>query len=475
MRKISLLLVSLLLLTAGYVLAQSAGEDTIGDPFYPGLGNGGYDAQHYTLDLDVNMRANDIDGVVMMQARATQALSVFNLDFQGFRIGKIVVDGEPATFERAGRELSITPAVAIAEGADFSVTVSYAGDPEANVMGSFSEGWANYGRGVFVASEPAGAARWYPVNDHPLDKATYDLTITVDQPYVVASNGILMDTITEGDQTTYVWRNDELTASYLVGVYIAEYEVRTDESASGVPIRNYFPVALADDGEATFAAQADMIDYFETVFGPYPFKVYGAVVADTNLSFALEIQTISLFGRDIITANTGRRSPDGAQGIIAHELAHQWFGDSVSLSTWEDIWLNEGFASYAQALWIEHTQSVEVRDVMLRNWYAIISNPRLIERGTAAPGSPPRLALFNSSVYLRGGLTLHALRLAVGDTVFFEILRTYTARYAYSNVTTADFIALAEEVSGQPLADLFQVWLYEDEVPAMPALDAANP
>lgn len=474
MRKILIVLLALLALTAGAVIAQeaaqTAGSDTIGDDFYPRLGNGGYDTLHYTLDIDVNMRSNIIDGITTIEAEATQDLSAFNLDFYGFTIGKITVNGEVAEHNRRGRELTITPVEPIAEGETFTVRVSYAGEPPESERLGFSGGWANYTRGVFVASEPAGAALWYPVNDHPLDKATYTVTVTVPEPYTVVSNGFLTEVVEEDDATTYTWENDDLTASYLVTVQIAEFEERTDQTASGLPIRNYFPVALADDGEIVFSRQKEMIEYFETVFGPYPFDVYGSVVADVELPFALETQTISMYGRDIITRNSGRRSPDGAQGVIAHELAHQWFGNSVSLSTWEDIWLNEGFATYAQALWIEHTEDAEARDAMLESWYAIIANPRFAINGIAAPGSPPPNGLFNASVYLRGAWTLHALRLEVGDEAFFDTLRTYTARFAYNNATTADFIEIAETISGKTLGTLFQNWLYEDDVPDVPEM-----
>ncbi|MBC8170644.1 MAG: M1 family metallopeptidase [Anaerolineae bacterium] len=475
MRKTLLILILLTLFTAGVVLAQSAGSDGIGDEFYPKLGNGGYDARHYTIDLDVNLRANLLDGIVTMNAIATQDLDTFNLDLYGFEVGKVLVNGETAEFRRRARELIITPLTPLKTDDEFSVTVTYGGIPEQSEATLFSGGWARYQRGVFVASEPAGAALWYPVNDHPLDKATYSITVTVPQPYVVASNGFLLSvTDAANDRVTYIWENAEPTASYLVTVNIAQFEERTDETEGGLPIRNYFPVALADEGEVVFSQTKDMITYFETVFGPYPFDVYGVVVADTDLSFALETQTISLFGRDIITQNTGRRSPDGAQGVIAHELAHQWFGNSVSLVTWEDIWLNEGFATYAQVLWIEHTQTIANRDGMLEAWYAIIVSPELVENGIARPGNPPAQGLFNTSVYLRGGWTLHALRLAIGDDAFFETLKTYTSTYAYSNATTANFIAVAEEVSGQDLQALFDAWLYTDEVPDVPEMNLFN-
>ncbi|HEX2623301.1 MAG TPA: hypothetical protein VHL11_24240, partial [Phototrophicaceae bacterium] len=187
------------LFSVGGVLAQSTGSDNIGDSFYPKLGNGGYDAQHYDIDLDVNMRVNIIDGITTMEAIATQDLDTFNLDFYGFEIGKVLVNGEEATFKRRARELMITPQQPLKTGDTFSVTVSYGGIPEQTEATLFSGGWAKYPRGVFVASEPAGAALWYPVNDHPLDKATYTITITVPQPYVVASNGHLQQVVEEAD------------------------------------------------------------------------------------------------------------------------------------------------------------------------------------------------------------------------------------------------------------------------------------
>jgi aminopeptidase N len=215
-----------------------------------------------------------------------------------------------------------------------------------------------------------------------------------------------------------------------------------------------------------------MLDYFELVFGPYPYEAYGAAVADVDLGFALETQTLSLFGRNIVTGTPRGR----AESVIAHELAHQWFGNSVSLSTWRDIWLNEGFASYAQILWTEYKYGADSADSMLRSWYAQINNPLVrMSEGNAVPGEPAQDRLFTTAVDLRGGLTLHALRLAVGDDAFFAILRAYADRYQHGNATTADLVALSEEISGQPLADLFDAWLYQQRVPDLPEMGLYSP
>ena len=201
-----------------------------------------------------------------------------------------------------------------------------------------------------------------------------------------------------------------------------------------------------------------MIAVFSDLFGPYPFEAYGVVVANVELGFALETQTLSLFGRDILSPfNFGTR----AEEVIAHELSHQWFGDSVTPARWQDIWLNEGFATYAEALWIEHEEGEEAFENYMRTLYAVISQPQFTAGAISMPGVPPPGDLFNTSVYLRGGWTLHALRLEVGDDAFFEILRSYYDRFKYSNVTTQDFVNVAEEVSGQNLDNLFNRWLYQ--------------
>lgn len=451
--------------------AQS-GADTVED-FFPGLGNGGYDVQHYDLMLNVDVSQNLIDGLVIIEALATQDLSEFNLDFVGFDIQQLTVNDEIADYSRDGRELIITPQQSLTESEAFTVSVQYSGEPDPDTSRgpAYARGWVNYGgRGVFVASEPAGSAFWYPVNDHPSDKATYSMSVTVPYPFVVAANGLLIDVTKEGDLVTYYWESDDEIASYLVAVNIAEFVRREDMSESGVLIRNYFPGDKVEAGIEVFAPTAEMIDLFTEQFGIYPFDAYGVAVANTVLFFALETQTLSLFGAEILGDgwNTPTITPEE---VIAHELAHQWFGNSVTPDTWQDIWLNEGFATYAQYLWVEHAEGELASGNRLRQWYANQSNPRLAEANLAQPGNPPAEDFLNRTVYERGALTLHALRLEVGDDAFFEILRTYAERYYHDNAITEDFIAIAEEISGQDLQDLFDAWLFQDELPDIPEMN----
>jgi aminopeptidase N len=468
MRKAILIVVILMGVISG-VGAQEPGAAGIGDPYFETLGNGGYDAQHYTLDLTVDMEANVISGTVMMEAVATQDLSVFNLDFLGFQISEITVDDEQAGYLRREGELSITPPQSLTAGDSFVVGVTYSGVPGENVEGLnlFSAGWTRYKEGVYVAGEPAGASRWYPVNDHPRDKATYTFHITVPKPYVVAANGLLQNTLDNGDTTTYTWEMDQPMASYLATVNIADFVLHTQDGPEGVLIRNYFPARLAETAPEVFERTPEMLVFFMEIFGPYPFDAYGVVIADTALFFALETQSLSLFGAEVVPnaiTDIIPRWSTGVENVVAHELAHQWFGNSVSPANWQDIWLNEGFASYASALWIEHTQGQEAFEEEMRDYYAAIDSRNY------SPGAPPEDDLFNRGVYLQGAWVLHALRLEVGDETFFAILRAYYDRFQYANASTADFMAVAEEVSGQDLSALFDAWLFAGGVPPVPEM-----
>ena len=438
----------------------------LGDPLFPGLGNSGYDVTHYTLDLVADLAADTISGTTVLQAQALLDLAEFNLDFEGFTIRALTVNDAPAQYKRAGRELSIMPPSPLRAGQRFTVAVAYYGVPEptADNGAPFLVGWRHYEGGVYVASQPSGAATWYPVNDHPCDKATYTLRITVPQPYVVAANGLLQSATDNGATTTYVWEARDPMASYLVTVNIAEFTQQTAAGPGGLPIRNYFPQRLAADLADDFARTPEMITLYDRLFGPYPFEAYGVVVADTQVGFALETQTLSLFGRD------DSSEPGRGELIVAHELAHQWFGNSVSLASWLDIWLNEGFATYAQWLWVEETQGREAFDRQVRMAYSTIQ-----QRDLPPPGNPPPNGLFSAGVYLRGGLTLHVLRLRVGDDTFFRILQTYAARYHNSNATTADFVALAEEISGTELQALVAAWLYDEALPEIPEMELRTP
>ena len=303
--------------------------------------------------------------------------------------------------------------------------------------------------------EPVAAATYYPSNDHPSDKATFSYRITVPSSETVVVNGDLTERVDNGDTTTWSYEHRFQQATYLTAIAIGDFEIReADPSKSGVPVRNAFASFLADEAEPIFDQQDEMIDAFEELFGPYPFDVYGSLVVPEGFGGALETQTLSIYGEDV------RRYGGFAELVVAHELAHQWFGNHVTPQRWEDLWLNEGFASYGEALWFEASDP----DFTYERWIREVWVPG--PRHESQVHRPDVDDLFSPAVYQRGAMALHALRLEVGDDVFFDILRTWIVRFGGGNASTADFEALSEELSGRDLDSLFESWLRTDQLPA---------
>ena len=441
------------LLASGVVSAQEPGADGLGDNLYPQLGNGGYDVQHYSIDLAFIPAENQIEGKTSIDAVATQDLSSFNLDLLGLTVEQVVVNDIAASFERIDHELIISPDQPLLSGDSLSVEVTYAGVPEpiSDPSVTFVNlGWQAWNDDFFAAvSQPSGSMNWFPNNNHPLDKATYTISVTAPEPNVAVANGVLSETIVNDDGTrTFVWRMEQPMASYLAIVAIGDY-VETRDDSGPVPIRNYFPAGASPSAIAGYDVTADIMSWLIDLLGPYPFAEYGVVVAP-GFPAALETQSISVFGT----------SP-ADELVVVHELLHQWFGNSVTLSQWSDIWLHEGFAAYFMALWVENKFGAGAYNGVIRQNYAA-------DKSLTAPGNPELSKLFDTSVYFRGALVLYALRKEVGDDTFFAILRQFHSDNAYGHVTTADFIALAEALSKRDLDELFDAWLYGDTMPDLP-------
>lgn len=435
----------------------------VGDSRYPELGNGGYDVAHYAIDLTYDPDPNRLSALVEIEARATQPLDTFSLDFVGFDVLEVRVDGTPATSSRIDSELIIEAPTVIAQGQEFVTSVRYEGTPRSVLSQAlpFELGWRQTPDGtVYVVAEPDAGRSWLPLNDHPSDKATYTFNVTVPEPLIAAANGTFTERITDLGWSTWVWDSRQPMASYLATVIIGEFEVVDDQVASaaaGIPIRNVLPPDLAASPPAVLGSQGAMIDFFSQRFGPFPFDTYGIAVVE-DFEAALENQTLSIFGRDFVEAT------QFFETVLVHELAHQWFGNSVTPLDWADVWLNEGFATYAEWLWIEHT----VGEAAYASTVAGTRNQMALAPDLAPPGNPPANDLFNASVYQRGGLVLHALRERIGDDDFYATLRAFATDYRHANASTNDFIAVAESVSGADLGDLFDDWLFNEQVPELP-------
>jgi aminopeptidase N len=441
------------------VLPDNIGGETIDDPYYPEVGNTGYDVVHYDLDLRLEIEGRDnLDGLASIEIITNAMLDQLSFDLVTLRVNNVSIDGLDVEHRQTDNKLRITPNSTLDANTSHVVEVAYGGAPDrlASQTRIGPIGWFDIGSSTSVAiGEPTGARAWFPVNDHPSDKATYSFSLDVPDPLVGVANGELIETdVVDGRRRTR-WNMPFPMASYLATVSVGDYALISSDAAAetGVEVEDAVPQRLADIFDGDFDQTDEMIDVFSELFGPYPFDEYGVLIVDTEFGFALETQGRSLFSSASVDG-------DGSiERIVAHELAHQWFGNHVSPATWQDVWLNEGFASYAEELWMEFGRSASPDSLELR----------LIERASGAlapaPRDPGPSGLFDRSVYRRGAITLYALRLQVGDAVFFDILQTWITRFGGGVASTDDFISLSEEVSGDELDDFFDAWLSDGALP----------
>jgi aminopeptidase N len=426
------------------------GSPGLGDPFFPLAGNGGYNVSHYGLDLSYEPSTNQLTGTATITATATQDLSRFDLDLRGFSISRLDVGGRAATFTRDGQELIVTPHASIRSGTEFRVVVGYAGTPTVVTDPDFSiEGWVPTDDGAFVVGEPQGSPAWYPVNDNPRDKATYDFSVSVPDGLTVMANGVLVSHATSGGRTTWVWRETDPMAPYLSTATLGRFDL-TISTAGGVP--SYVAVDPQLSTGNVLRKLPEIVDFYSSIYGPYPFTAAGAIVDSAKVvGYSLETQTKPVFDR----------VPD--ETTLAHEQSHMWFGDSVTLTQWPDIWLHEGFATWSEWIWSEHEGNASAHQLFEHYYNTPAHDVRFWTPPPGNPGAP--FYLFNGTIYVRGAMALQALRERVGDLTFFQIMRNWAAQNRHGNVTTAGFIALSEQLSGMNLDHLFDVWLYQPDKP----------
>jgi aminopeptidase N len=436
--------------------AARPGADRSTDSYLPEHGNGGYRAIHYDLDLGYRIDSNRLDGKATIRAVSGHPLSRFSLDLAGFRVGQVLVDGAAARFTRERHKLHVRPARAIASDVEFRVEVRYAGRPKP-VSGRWGDiGWDELTDGVLVASQPVGAPSWFPCNDRPDDKASYRIAVTAATPYTVIATGGLAARRRGASTTAWVYDLPEPTPAYLVSIQIGRYE-RVVLAPGGPPQRAALPARLRGQFAHDFGRHGAMMQALQRFFGPYPFGEYAVVVTDDELDDPIEAQGMSIFGANHVD---GRRTHER---LVAHELAHQWFGNSLTVADWRHIWLNEGFATYAEWLWSGASGGPPAAE-LARTWHA-----RLAERPATLRVADPGVArMFDERLYKRGALTLHALRRLLGDERFFSMLRAWVAEHRHGTVTTPEFTALAERYAGRSLDAFFTPWLHSLPLPPLP-------
>ncbi|WP_307162405.1 M1 family metallopeptidase [Streptomyces rishiriensis] len=435
---------------------QSVGPD----PYFPANGDSRYRVHRYELTLDYRPGPNRLSGAARINAIAGRsALPEFQLNLADFKIGRVRVDGRPTHYTHRGGRLRVRPAKPLRAGAAFTVEVHWSGNPKPVNSPWGGLGWEELDDGALVASQPVGAPSWYPCNDRPADKASYLIAVTTPSAYSVVAGGRLLTRTTKASTTTWVYEQSAPTSSYLIGLAIGKYQtvLLGDPGLGGVPQHGHIPAELLAEFSRDFARQPGMMHLFQQLFGPYPFDEYAVVVTEEDLDVPVEAQGLSLFGANHL---------DGARGserLVAHELAHQWFGNSVSIADWRHIWLNEGFAKYAEWLWSERSggrSAQQLASVAHRSLSSLPQDLRL--------GDPGRKSMFDDRLYERGGLTVHALRCALGDDAFFRMLRSWLGLHRGGSVTTSTLIAHAARFSPEPLEELFEAWVHGTALPPLP-------
>ncbi|WP_433333480.1 M1 family metallopeptidase [Spirillospora sp. CA-294931] len=446
--------------TASADVRYEPGAPGLGDPYFPDLGNGGYDVGHYYLKTAYDPGTDRLTGTTTLTATATQNLSRFNLDLYKLDVRSVHVNGKKVTFTRTGaRELEITPRRGLRKNSSFTVTVRYDGVPETlsgPIVHDLPYGFLHTPDGATIVSQPNAASTWFPSNDTPRDKALFTIETTVPRGLKAIGNGHLVKQWTSHGKDTFLWREDSPMATYLATSSIGRFNVSTTTTPKGVfqldavdPEVASHPDTLSTPGWTTRAT-----DELAGFFGPYPFTSTGSIIENNgvpplNIENALETQNRPTYQKHPVE-----------KGVV-HEISHQWFGNSVSTHHWKDVWLNEGYALWTEKFWAEKHGGQSAQTAFEQ----LYDNPPPMPPGRPAfwdvvTADPTRDQMFHRSVYFRGGMALQFLRERIGDDRFMQLTRTWLAENRHSTATTEEFEALAEKISGQDLDGFFKVWLH---------------
>lgn len=425
--------------------------------YFPSYGDTSYEVAHYELHVRYDVATNQLHGRAELDAVAVVEVDELHLDLRGLRVAKVRCSrSDIAKFSVKKDKLVVRTKRVLEPGEEFTLSITYSGRPKPIPDGTDTMGWEELADGVLVAGQTNGAPSWFPCNDRPSNKATYRLHVTTSSDYHVVANGQLVERHRGAGATTWVYEQPQPMTTYLCTLQIGRYG-EVEVPGAPVPLTAVLPAALRSRYDSAFGRQPEMLDYFSRAFGPYPFAAYTVVITDDELEIPLESQGLSVFGSNFLSEDW-----DNVR-LVAHEMSHQWFGNSLTLRSWKDIWLHEGFACYCEWLWSEESGSRTAHERALEHWGRLAELPQDLVLGDPGPDD-----MFDDRVYKRGALLLHTLRLTVGDEQFFALLKSWVADNAYGSVTTEMFTEHVQKSTRLDLAELFTAWLEQTDLPPLP-------
>jgi aminopeptidase N len=445
--RLLLALVAAFALAGGAVASAASTPRPASEPFFPRSGNRGYDVKHYDITLGYQPRSGMLTVRDVVEARATSGLTKFSLDLDGLKVTSVSVDDEAAEYSRGRGKVKIVPATRIAKGAAFTVELRYQGVPRKVIDPDGSpEGWYRTKDGAVAVGEPVGTAAWLACDNAPRDKASFNIQITVPSEVKAVSNGRLLSRQKLDGRTRWSWSEPSPMATYLALVDIGKGKL-VQGHVGKLPTWTLVDPRLARASRAALASLPEIIRWESHIYGPYPFAAAGSAVDVAKLEYALETQTRPIYAF----------APD--RTTVVHETAHQWFGDSVGLKRWPNIWLNEGLATWTQWYYAEQHGGRSAQQVFAELYRRPASATAFWDPPSGHPGQAKNL--FAVSTYVRGAMTLQALRNKIGTRDLLRILRAWATDHRHGHGDIEEFIALAGEESGEHLRGFFNRWLFE--------------